>query len=118
MAIDWNDPNLQTKDGRKAKLLKKLERLAYVPLYAVLITSDKGFEEVCYYRENGYFGVNPECPSNLHNPPKEEWVNVVKRPDGTYFVNTYLDNDPFTSEKEAKEAFMPNGYIPVAVRIR
>lgn len=121
MAIDWNDPNLETKglfEGMKwkAKLLGTYsdpERIT--AKYIVLLTSEKGEEWVSRFNDEGHCYGNANHPGNLHNPPKEEWVNIWENRYGALTCS----GSSFPSKEKAEAMTCGNGKTRIAtVRIK
>lgn len=96
MAIDWNDPNLETKDGRKVKFLYRLKRHNRADRTNVCAIVDMPGNEFSQIYDD--YGVCEHPSHSLHNPPKEEWVNVFRKLDGLMICSV----SPFASKSDAE----------------
>ena len=79
MGVDWSKP-IQTRDGKKAELLKILK--TNDPYPCIVAIEWKGNEEIIQVRKNGrYLGSNCEDELDIINVPQkgELWVNIYKR---------------------------------------
>lgn len=76
--IDWNKP-LQTKDGRKAEFVRKINNESPF-CYMVIITDKDGIEWIGFYEESGQFRHNPDASLDLINPPPPKRKEVLNSP--------------------------------------
>jgi len=111
--IDWTKP-IQTRDGRRAKLIHKLTCLEGAQPMVCVITNSSGNEFASTWHQDGRYS-DTQCPSQadiINTPPEpvtveigEAWVNVYRRDGVVWFAMN--GTVPHASAGAAREAAWP-----------
>lgn len=102
--LDWTKP-LRTRDGRKARLLGKLEGITPRP-YVVAIIERDGTELGGWYTTDGDWIQRTQSADDLENAPETRTITV--------YVNVYKELlTAHTDEEEAKQDGYTRSFSPL-----
>lgn len=98
--IDWTKP-IQTRDGRKARVLATDLRGRRNKPIAVVVTTD-GEDQICQFFRNGRYSCGEMWDLDIINAPtkRKAWVNIFRNNDDDedHLFDLHTDEDAANSD--------------------
>lgn len=112
---------VQTRDGRKARIICTDRKHEAYPIAALVFDEDCGEEDVEFFAADGREYVGDDNDIDLVNVPEkvEGWVNILHLPDvSSEFYDTFASAAVYKSKEaadtEAADVWASRGYVRVA----